>query len=154
MKGVYTSSLLISGLNSARTLLYITAPAAKAVKVRKSKITNATNETNEQCRAAWRKVSSLGTPTATTITPAKHEDGDQAASATVKGNVTASEPTYAADSELAHGGFPSLTGHTYPEVDAEAEELIIPPGATYGLYLYNTPTSFDAVVSATHQEIG
>lgn len=154
MKGVYTANIKISAIDSARTLLYITATSSKVVEVLSTEVTNASNETNEQCEAVWQKITTLGTPTATTITPAKHEDGDQAATSTVKGNVTASEPTYGANTEIGYAGFPSLIGYRYPSVDGEVEPFAIPPSGSYGLRLLNTPAAFDCVVRVTFRERG
>jgi len=75
MRGVYTASHLITGCNSARTLLYITAPSSQVVEILEASVTNADTETNEQLRCTWQDISTLGTPTATTLTPAKHEAG-------------------------------------------------------------------------------
>lgn len=152
MRGVYTAEGTISGLTSARTLLYITAVATGVVKVLSAHIGNATNETNEQMDICWKKVGTLGTPTATTLTPSKHEIGDQAAAATVKLNVTASEPTYTASTFLGHRGVASLNGYDYPHKDSEA--FYIRPGETWGLVLISAITSMDAVVNVTFQEIG
>src|SRR5688500_16898582 len=111
MRGVYTAKIKISGLAAAKTLMYITAPAAKVVEILGAIITNASNETNEQCEATLQRISALGTPTGTALTPSKHENGDQAAGSTAVGNITASEPTYAANSEVGYEGFASLAGY-------------------------------------------
>lgn len=158
MKGVYRASIKISGLSTAKTILYITAPATKTIELLSAQIDNATVETNEQLEAVWQKVTTLGTPTATTITPSKTEEGDQAATSTVKGNVTASEPTYGAESSGvypdSHGrkGFASLAGYDFQPTPEE--RFYIPPSGTYGLRMISTPTAFDCIVTATFREIG
>lgn len=154
MKGVYTASFKITGLNSARTLLYITSTSSKIVEIISSSVTNASNETNEQLDCCWQKIGTLGTPTATTVTPAKHEDGDQAATVTVKANVTVSEPTYTADTEVGREGFPSLNGWRHPIYGDDAEKVYIAPSGSHGLRMLNTPASFDAIVRVTFREIG
>jgi hypothetical protein len=152
MRGVYEATIPISGLAAAATLAYLTAPAGKVVEVLSASVTNRTNETNEQCECTIQRVTTLGTPTAATITPAKLEQGDQAAASTVKGPVTASEPTYTSGVEVGREGFPSLGGWRYQPVPEE--RLVIAPSDTWGLRLLNSPTAFDAVVRIVFREIG
>lgn len=152
MRGVYTATATISGLNASKTLMYLTAPSGKPIQILSAHIGNSSNETNEQLLATFKRVSSLGTPTATTITPAKHELGDQAAGATVKANVTASEPTYSANSEFGRRAFASLNGYDFQPTPEE--QPLIQGGETVGLVMESAPTSFDAVVAVTFREIG
>lgn len=152
MRGVYTAQIKISGLAAAKTLVYITAAAAKPVKILSAEITNASNETNEQCEACWQRVSSLGTPTGSSLTPSPHEQGDQAAAATVVGNVTASEPTYASNTQVGRKGFASIVGYAFQPTPEE--QPIIQGGATWGLQILNSPTAFDCIVNVTFQELG
>lgn len=152
MRGVYEAQIKISGLAAAKTLLYITAPANKIVEILSASITNLTNETNEQCEACFQVVSSLGTPTGTTLTVTKMEAGDQAAGSTCVGNVTASEPTYSANTQYAYRGFASLAGFEFAPVPEERP--VIAGGATHGLRMLNAPTSFDAVVRVMFREVG
>jgi len=159
MRGVYTAAFRISGLSAAKTLMYLTAPSNKVVELLSASVTNETNETNEQLLCGFQRVSSLGTPTATSITPKPHENGDQAAGSTLKANVTASEPTYPAvgqDADIpgAFGleGFASLGGWFFDPTPEERP--IIAGGDTWGLRMVSTPTSFDAVIKLTFREIG
>lgn len=154
MRGVYEASVKVSAVNAAATMIYITVPANKVVEVLSAEITNCTNETNEQCEATFQKVSSLGTPTAATITPAKLEQGDQAASSTAKGPVTASEPTYSTGPaiEVGRAGFPSVAGYKY--APAPEERPLLAGGDTWGLRLLNSPTAFDLVAVVRFREIG
>jgi hypothetical protein len=152
MRGTYEASIKIAGLTSARTLAYITAPAAAVVEILGASVTNASNETNEQLECTLKRVATLGAPVATTITPAKLEPGDQAAQSTVKGNVASSEPTYATNTELGYEGAPSLGGWAYEP--GALERPLIPPGATLGLVLLQPMTSFDAIVRLRFRELG
>lgn len=152
MRGVYTASYRISALAGAKTLMYITAPATAVVEIISASVTNESNETNEQLLCTFQTVNSLGTPTATTVTPAKTEAGSSAAASTVKANVTASEPTYVSDTEIGREGWSSLAGWFFDPSDAE--KPIIAPSATLGLRCINAPTSFDGVVKITFREIG
>jgi hypothetical protein len=151
MRGVYTASIKITALAASRTLLYVTAPATKAVEVLSAEVTNATIESNEQLECTWQRVTTLGTPTATTLVCAKHED-DMTAGSTVKGNVTASEPTYTADTELFRKGFPSVSGYEIGGIPEERFSIL--PSATAGLRMLSTPTAFDCIARVTFREIG
>lgn len=73
MKGVYVAQCKISSLSAAKTLMYITAPAALCVEILGASVTNASNETNEQVEVCLQRISSLGTPTGTSLTPSKTE---------------------------------------------------------------------------------
>jgi hypothetical protein len=152
MRGTYTATYKISGLTTARTLMYLTAAATHVVEIIEASVWNASNETNEQIECALQRVSALGTPTATVVTPAKDENGDQAAAATVKANVTASEPSYSANTEMGYAGASSLAGYLY-EPPAAGRPLI-PPSGTVGLRLLQAVTAFDAIVRIRFREIG
>ena len=153
----YTATYPISGLNSARTLLYISSPSDAVVLVTATHVYDESNETNEQLGIGWHRITTLGTPTATTLTPTPTHYGFPAAGSTVKGNVTASEPTYPTnrwDNAYALTGFPTLGGMHYTLVDAGGEPLVISPSSSYGLRIYSTPTSFDAIVTVQFEEWG
>jgi hypothetical protein len=151
MRGVYSANIN-GAVSAAQTLLYITVPANKVVEILGIAVTNATNETNEQCECALQKVNALGTPTATTLTPSKHEAGDQAAGSTVKGLVTASEPSYVANTEIGRMGFASLNGYFFQP--APEERPILAGGDSWGLRLLNAPAAFNAVVNVVFRELG
>ena len=152
MRGVYTSSFQIAGLTTGRTLLYITVPTGKVDELLSAAVTNPQNETNEQLDIHWQKVNSLGTPVGTTVTPAKHEQGDQAAGSTTVFNVTASEPTYVANTELARDGVASVGG--WYENPTPEERPIFASGDTWGLRLRNSPAAVDLNIRMTFREIG
>ncbi len=154
MRGCYEASYAIAALAAAKTLMYITAPATACVEILSASVTNRSNETNEQADCVISKISSLGTPTATTVTPSKTEQGDQAAGSTVKGEVTGSEPTYATGPAIEHGrgGFASLAGWQYAPIPEE--RVVIAPGASWGIRLLSSPSAFDAAVCIRFREIG
>ena len=158
MRGVYTAAYRIAGVTTGKTLMYITPATDKPVEILSASVTNENNESNEQVLCGFQRVTTLGTPTATTVTPSKHEPGDQAAAATVKTNVTASEPTYGsiaqgADIIDAKGleGSPSLSGWQFPPTPEE--RFTIKSGDTYGLRLVNTIASADLVIRVTFREM-
>jgi hypothetical protein len=150
MRGVYTAAYKIAGLNAAKTMLYLTAPATKAVEIIACTVTDESNATNFQMQVAIANIGTLGTPTATTVTPTPHEAGDHAAASTVKANVTAGEPTYG--TTITQEGAASIIG--YRHEPAPEERLIVTPGASIGIRMITTPTSFDCDVRLTFREIG
>jgi hypothetical protein len=153
MRGVYRANIKASGLNSGRTVVYITAPSTRVVEILSAKIGNESNTTNQQLSAAFQKISSLGTPTGTTLTPTKAEQGDQAAGSTVVGNVTASEPSYASNTQFDLQGFASLAGYQHAPVPEE--RLYIAASDSWGLRLLTTsPTAFDCDIELVFREIG
>jgi hypothetical protein len=152
MRGVYQASIRISGFTGNKTVIYITAPASKVVEILGASITNESNETNEQFYATFQRITTLGTPTATTLTPSKAEAGDQAAGSTVKGNVTASEPTYTANTEVGIQAAGSLQGWYYDPIPEE--RLYVEPSGNMGLRMLTTVTAFDAVGTVRFREIG
>jgi pyruvate/2-oxoglutarate dehydrogenase complex dihydrolipoamide acyltransferase (E2) component len=97
MQGVYTASYQITSVTTSKTLMYVTAPSTGVVQILSAKVTETNVTTNEQLEFRLAKIATLGTPTATTLTPKPTESKSPAASSTVKGNVTASEPTYEQD---------------------------------------------------------
>ena len=152
MRGVYTVSATVLAVTTGKTLMYLTAPGSVSVRVISADVTNMSNETNEQLRCTIDRISNLGNPTATTITPEKHEQGDQAAASTVKYNVTANEPIYAANSAIGQQGFPSLNGWYYQPTDME--EMYISPSQSRGIRTIESITSADFIVRLTFREIG
>jgi hypothetical protein len=150
MKGVYTSAYKISGLNAAKTVMYLTAPSNKVVEILSCTVTNESNATNFQAEIAIKNITTLGSPTATSVTPTPHEKGDQAAGSTTAANVTASEPTYG--STITQEGFASLVG--YRHEPAPEERIYVAPSQSVGIYFATTPTSFDCDVRLTFREIG
>lgn len=153
MRGVYTAQVQALTQTAGKTLIYVTAPATAVVEILSASITDVDNETNEQLEACLQRVSSLGTPTGTALTPSETENGDQAAASTVVGNVTASEPTYGANTQHGKEGFPSLGGYRYQPVPEE--RILIPPSGTVGLRLLtSTFTSRGLNAQVVFREIG
>ncbi len=159
MRGVYTAAYRITGVTAAKTLLYLTAASNRVIEILSASVTNESNETNEQMLCTLQRVTTLGTPTATTVTPGKHEQGDQSAASVVKANVTASEPTYGAiaagaDVIGAFGleGSSSLGGWFY--APTPEERVYVSAADTYGIRSVNAIASADLVVRLTFREIG
>jgi len=153
---VYTSSHKTSGsISTAKTLAYITSPSTAVVRLLRAEVVAPENDVNEQLDLCLQKITTLGTPTATTVTGSKHEAGDAAPAATTKFNVTASEPTYgSADVDVVgRKGAPSLAGWSY--APSEKEELVIPPSTSWGLRLLTAPdTGKVLTILLTWGEVG
>src|ERR1700674_5364814 len=137
MRGVYTAATKIAALNASKTLAYLTAPATKAVEIIAVTVTNESNANNFQGQIAIQNITTLGTPTATSVTPTPHESGDQAAGSTTKFNVTASEPTYG--TVITQEGFASLVVSRHEP--APEERIIVTPNTSIGIRMITTPTS-------------
>lgn len=150
MKGVYTAATKISALAAAKTLMYITAPSAKVVEILSVTVTNESNATNFQMEVAIANITTLGTPSATAITPTPHESGDQACGSTVKYNVTASEPTYG--TTITQEGAASLVGYRHEPLPEE--RIYVAPSSSVGIRLITTPSTADFDVRLTFKEIG
>lgn len=152
MRGVYRANIKISALAAAKTLIYLTAAAGKVVEILSVFVTNSSNATNQQLEAQFAKITALGTPTATAITPTPTEQGDQAATTVVKGNVTASEPTYSSTVTFGYQGFATVGGYQYAPVPEERN--YITNGDSWGLRMLSTPAAFDCEIEVSFREIG
>lgn len=153
MRGVYEAQIQVSAVTTGKTLVYITAPATAAIEILSASVTAVgTNVTNQNMECALQRVSALGTPTGTALTASKTENGDQASAATAVGNVTASEPTYTANTQVGKEGAASLGGWRYQPVPEE--RMLIPPSGTVGLRELTTLTSTDLDVRIVWREVG
>src|SRR5262249_20344426 len=135
MKGVYTAATKIAGVNSARTLAYLTAPANKTIEIIGVTVTDESVATNFQMEIAIANSSTLGRPTTTQSTPPPQKKGAQAAAAQTFSTVTASEPTYG--TPLTKEGAAAVQGYRhepYPD-----ERLYVAPGQSIGVRLQTTP---------------
>lgn len=128
-----TSAMAVT---TARTLIYVTAPSNGAVLISRGQATQANLTGTDQLYAALQRITTLGTPTATSITP-KPIGKHGAALFTAKGNVTASEPTYTADDDDGLEGYHIRSGWYYKPDHG----LIVEAGASAGLRLLSAPPS-------------
>lgn len=154
MRGVFRIVDTIAAVTTAKTLLYVTAPADAVLEILSARITAQDEDTSEQIMAELNRISSLGTPTATSITPKPTEEGSAAFGGTAKSNVTASEPTYDDESNaIASGGANKLAGWEY--VPLPEERPIIAPGDSVGLRLIDAiANSTDLTAEIVFREIG
>src|SRR6516162_3863695 len=143
MRGVYTTAGKCAGITAARTLGYLTAPSAAVVELLSLTVTNESNATNFQFEIAVKRITTLGTPSATSVTPSPHEAGDQAAGSTTKINCTSEPTTYGVT--IPQEGAASLVGYRWEPL-TDLERIYVAPSANIGFYLATTPgasTDFD-----------
>lgn len=155
MRGVYRAAISISGVTTAKTLLYITTPSTMVIEILSARITCENEDTSEQIKAELNRIATLGTPTASTVTPKPTEEGSSASSCTVKGNVTASEPTYdtATGDAIASGGANKLGGWEYTPIPEERP--IIKPSDNVGLRLIDAIANSSGITAEIlFREIG
>ena len=154
MRGVYRASIKITGVTTAKTLIYLTAPATAVIEILSARVTDYNEDTSEQILVELNRIATLGTPTATTLTPKPTEEGSSASAATCKGNVTASEPTYDADTDsIANHGSNKLGGWEY--VPLPEERPIVKPSDTVGLRLIDAIANSSGIIAEiTYREIG
>lgn len=150
MKGVYTSALKIAGLNSQRTLVWLTAPANKVVEIIGVTVTDESVANNFQMEIAIANITTLGSAAGTAVTPTPHEKGDQAAGSTTTFNATTEPQTYG--TTIIQEGAAALVG--YRHEPAPDERIYVAPGASIGVKINTTPTAFDCDVRITFKEIG
>lgn len=152
MPRIYTYNYRISLLGAARTLMYVTA-GNFPVEILSASITQDSTNAAQMLTAGIGRVTTLGTPTATTITPSRNDQGSftpTTGNLVVKANVTASEPTYgavAAGAQIVDWwnvfAFSSTSGWyftPYLNDPSRRNPIIILPGDTYGLKLLSAPS--------------
>jgi len=155
MRGVYTAEIKIASFNSTKSAILIEAPALKAVEIISAHIGNVgTNVTNQQLEACITRVTTLGSPTGTSITPNPEEVGDKASDSTVL-SVAATGGTDVTTKgvNLDHQGFASLNGYNFSPVPEERP--LIPPAGSAVMYVPVAPgVAFDAIIQVKFREIG
>ena len=154
MRGVFRVAPTISGVLAAKTLVYITAPTTAVLEILAARITSQDEATSEQLYAELNRISSLGIPTATAITPKPSEEGSAASAASAYYDVTANEPVYdTADNALYVGGANKLAGWEYVPLPEERD--IIKPGDSFGLRLLaNLANATNLTAEIRWREIG
>ncbi len=152
----YTASFKTTSFTAARTLMYNEVHATKVVAVTSMEVSAPDNDTNEQLDCVLQNITSLGTPTATTVTPTPHDDGNSAYGGVVKAEVTASEPTYAADNvdEFGRAGASSVGGWRW-QATVMHEWIWLSAASDWGLrILVAMGTSKALTVRMTFAEVG
>ena len=151
MGRMYMVTIAAQAQTAAKTLIELTASSAIVVAIDRMYVTQSTQDTSENLSCKVQRITTTGTGTA--FTPRKTSNGDGAAVATVKTNMSV-EPTYTASTDLVNQGFNTLSGFLW--TPASDDEIIsIPPSGLLGIMLNTAPVgsiSFD--YGCTFREIG
>jgi hypothetical protein len=154
MRGVYTAGGKIAGLNAAKTLFVLTAPAGKVVEILSVTVTQESNVTNFQFEAQIARITTLGTLTSyTALTPTPVEAGDQASGCTAQLAAAGSNEPTTYGAMLHQEGAASLVGYRMEPL-GDADKLYVANGASIGVRMMTTPTSSDFDVLVKYREIG
>ena len=153
MGRIYTTGIAIAGADAQQTLWYVTAPSDGMIAIRSFFVGNSSNETNEQNQVTLQRITTIGSPTATALVAAKHENGQPTASGTYVGDVTASEPSYTANTTIGTIAFATLAGALWEPVERD-EWMWVDPDESVGLRLTTTATAFDCYVRVVTMEVG
>lgn len=153
MRGVYKLQSNISSVTTSKTLAYISTASTRPIEIYRVTVTSLDETTSEQMEIMLNRISTLGTPTATTVTPKPLEEGSNAFGGTCKVNVTANEPTYDQTTDsICYKGENKVSGWEY--VPLPEERPIILPSDNVGLKLMNTITSSTLSIEVVFREIG
>ena len=154
MRGVFRLVDSITGVTTAKTLLYLTVPSDAVVEILSARITCQDEDTAEQIMAELNRIDVLGSPTAVSVTAKPTEEGSAAFGGSCYSNVTASEPTYDDETDaIASGGANKLAGWEY--VPLPEERPIISPSDSVGLRLVeDIANSSDLTAEIVFREIG
>jgi hypothetical protein len=151
MKGVYTAEAKLTAWASAKGAMLLTNSSTKVLEIISAHIGDVgTNVTNQQLEASLARVTALGSPVGTSVTPNPEEAGDAASGVTVTAGLTTDVTTKGVSCD--HQGFASLAGYQYNPLPEE--RMYVAPSASVVLYLVVVPTAFDAVVQVKYREIG
>jgi|SRR6266568_8187827 len=154
MKGVFTVRQQISSLSTAKTVLLGTNPTGTIIEIIEAYLTNASQSTLEQLDIGLFIVTTLGSPTGTSITAAnvqKSEAGSADTVLTWTSDLTAEPTTYNAN-PLHVEGVINVAGYKFEPVP-EARRFV-GSGKSFGLRLLGTPTNaFKAECMITYREL-
>lgn len=151
MRGVYRSVFQTSAMTAAGILIQITAPSTAALEILEASVGVTDNATNQQLDCYFQRASVAGS-SPTVITPAKTENGDQAAGATVGGQPSGSG-TLTANTIMARQGISSLGGYMHTPIPED--RIYVPPSGILVLRIGTTSFAssiFD--IELVHREIG
>ena len=87
MRGVYIAEASFSA-TAAKTLMLLEAPSDLVIELLSVDVTNTDNDTAEQIDVGVFHVTTKGSPSGTSVTPVKTEQGDQASSVTCTYNLS------------------------------------------------------------------
>lgn len=152
MRGVYSVSNRFTEA-TAKTFLWLTAPADMCIEIITTTVTVPANDTNEQHECTWQRITTIGSAAGAAIVPMPHEQGDVASSVVATFDLTAEPMTYTAATEWGYMGWPSLGGYILEPVPEE--RLIMSPSDELGFRMLTAPAgSQDWIVRCVFREIG
>jgi len=155
MRGVYTVRQQIASLSTAKTVLLGTVPSSCVVEILEAYLTNANQSTLEQLDIGLFLVTTLGTPTGTTISAGnvqKTEGGSPNTVVTWLGDLTG-EPTAYDANPLHVEGVINVGGYRYEPVPEARRWIGV--SKSFGLrILVNPVNSFKAECVITYREVG
>ena len=137
MRGVYTAEHDVA-VTGDITLMYVQSPSDMVLEILGASITNQDVDTSEQLHCGLYRVDTVGTPSGTSITPQKHENGDVASTVTAWAALS-EEPTTYDTLAFDQQGFNNLAGYRYDPIPEERP--VISPGGAVGLRLLTAPSA-------------
>lgn len=150
MRGVYIAQDSFSA-TSAKTLMLLETPSDLVMELLSVDVTNEDNDTAEQIDVGIYHVTTKGSPTGTSVTPAKTEQGDQASSVTCTSNLSA-EPTTYESVAVDRKGTTNLAGYHF--IPREEEKVYVSPSKLIGIKLVTAIASTTLAVQVKFREIG
>lgn len=153
MRGVYTVAGEISGVTTAKTLLQIKAGPNIVVEILRMWVTQSTGDISDT--SAIQILRKTAAATVTSVTPRKHENGDQAAASvggTAASGIDASVEGTDGDI-IPTEGF-NLLGQGFVWAPIPEERIWIPPAGFLAIRLDVDITSATLIVGATFREVG
>lgn len=156
MRGVYTVEIKVSALATTKSGILLINVSTKVLEILSAHIGDVgSNVTNQQLEAQLARVSSVGSPAGTGLTPNPEEPGDQAsalvATTNVLGGLTTDVTTKAVNVD--HQGFASLAGYQFAPLPEE-RPIVAPSGAICLGLVVAPGVAFDAVFQLKYREIG
>jgi hypothetical protein len=154
MPAAYVASYQISGVNTARDLIKIKAPATGIVIITSCSISQTSKDSTSDSAMLYpilQRCSDTGSG-GSTLTPSKLESLSAAASSVVTGGNTTGS-TLTANTQFVNDAFNVLSGWSWtPAID---ERPVVPPGGCIVLRQNEIPlAAVDIVCTVTFQEIG
>lgn len=150
MRGVYVAEKKMT-LTASKTLMLVEAASTHVLEILSCMVTNVGNDTAEQIECGLFHVTTKGSPTGTSVTPRKTEQGDQASAATVLANLTAEPTTIEAD-PVDRQGKSNLAGYSF--IPREEEKVYVKPSGLIALRLLQAIASTELSVQIKYREIG
>ena len=131
MRG-YTVSAKIASFTAAKTLLYVANPTDTVLVVMSASVSAPDDDVNEQVDCCLQRVTVIGSPAGTTVTPAKHSKGDAASGVTCLASLTTEPTTYNSVEQIGRFGGSSVGGWVWQATNIH-EWMEISPSEAFGL---------------------